>query len=442
MQNRLSQATITTLRHELKVKEDMVKKLQTENSAFCKELNKVRLSTNDLKQFCRKGDLVKDSNALRRNHDHHYKEFLRNKSDINWVHYKQSRNKCNMAVRNAKRNFLIRGLQKPTNTLWKHLKACLGSSTSRRVQLPWPAITGKEAAAAAQIINEFFVISGKISSATNRSADLTLDVSPCNSSLSFVPVTAKDIAVALTSMASTTSSGTDNITLQQLRLSSPEILPVLANIFNLSLRTRKFPLRWKHSLVTSVHRKGDIYDVRNYRPISLLLTCQSCWRNVHDYLSSNQLISANQHGFIKGRSCETALINLSSSLFSSRDEGLYSAVAALDFTKAFDTACHDILLAQLPHFGFNSTVCNFFNSYLSDRVQSVRYAGYTSEPLQVTSGVPESIVIGPLLFVIYITDLLTSLPANTVMAYADDVTLVAYGQSEAKAAGALQVLLN
>ena len=87
-------------------------------------------------------------------------------------------------------------------------------------------------------------------------------------------------------------------------------------------------------------------------------------------------------------------------------------------------------------------MCDFFNLYLSDRVQSVRYAGYTSEPLQVTSGVPEGSVIGPLLFVIFINDLLTSLPANTVMAYADDVTLVAYGQSEAEAAGALQVLLN
>ena len=87
-------------------------------------------------------------------------------------------------------------------------------------------------------------------------------------------------------------------------------------------------------------------------------------------------------------------------------------------------------------------MCDLFNLYLSDRVQSVRYAGYTSEPLQVTPGVPEGSVIGPLLFVIYINDLLTSLPANTVMAYADDVTLVAYGQSEAEAAGALQVLLN
>ena len=99
--------------------------------------------------------ISKDINALRRNRDHHYQKFLRNKSDINWVHYKQSSNKCNMAVRNAKRNFLISGLHKPTNTLWRHLKACVGSSTSRRVQLPWPANTGKEAAAVAQIINEF-----------------------------------------------------------------------------------------------------------------------------------------------------------------------------------------------------------------------------------------------------------------------------------------------
>ena len=128
-------------------------------------------------------------------------------------------------------------------------------------------------------------------------------------------------------------------------------------------------------------------------------------------------------------------------LFSARNSGRYTAVAILDFMKAFDTADHAVLLAKLQLLGFDIAACDWFKSYLSNRTQSVHYAGQTSQPLPVSSGVLEGSVISPVMFLIYINDLLTSLPNNCV-AYADDVTLVAYGDSEAEAVTSLQGLVD
>ena len=97
-----------------------------------------------------------------------------------------------------------------------------------------------------------------------------------------------------------------------------------------------------------------------------------------EFLTSNQLISTNQYGFVKGWSCKTALINLSL-LFLARDKGLNADIAALDFTKAFDIAHHDALLAKLSHLVFDSAACDCLNSYLLDRIQSIRYSGCTSQ---------------------------------------------------------------
>ena len=139
---------------------------------------------------------------------------------------------------------------------------------------------------------------------------------------------------------------------------------------------------------------------------------------------------------------ETALATLTSSLFSSRVSGQYTALAALDLTKAFDTICHKLMINKLQDAGFNNTACSWFQSYLSNHTQSVRYAGSISDPLLMDTGLPQGSNLAPLMFIIYINDLLLSLPSHCTLAYADDITLIAQSSTESDAIATLQMLVD
>ena len=97
--------------------------------------------------------ITKEINHFRRCHNQSYKSYLNNKTEENWIYYKQSCNIYNSAIRQAKRNLLISGLKKLSATLWKHLKTCCGSSKLRSATFPWPVNTKILAKTSANEIN-------------------------------------------------------------------------------------------------------------------------------------------------------------------------------------------------------------------------------------------------------------------------------------------------
>jgi hypothetical protein len=131
----------------------------------------------------------------------------------------------------------------------------------------------------------------------------------------------------------------------------------------------------------------------------------------------------HQHGFLKGKSTCTQLVDFTNALSSVLDKGGQTDVIYTDFSKAFDTVSHNMLLTKLKKFGFCGNLFNWFQSYLSTRLQAVVISGATSTWLPVTSGVPQGSILGPLLFLLYINDLPDVIKNSKIALFADDVKM-------------------
>ena len=128
-----------------------------------------------------------------------------------------------------------------------------------------------------------------------------------------------------------------------------------------------------------------------------------------------------QSGFRKHFSTVTALSISTNDIISAYDKKLESILVLLDFSKAFDTISHEVICSKLKYFGFDEQSCHLINSYLAGRSQKVFCNDTYSPAVDILSGVPQGSILGPLLFIIYTSDILKSIESCTVQAYADDI---------------------
>nr|CAI5820590.1 unnamed protein product [Callosobruchus analis] len=142
-----------------------------------------------------------------------------------------------------------------------------------------------------------------------------------------------------------------------------------------------------------------------------------------EYLDSKHILPDVQSGFRRGHSCSTALLQIVDDVLSAKDIGEYTVIVLLDFTRAFDTLNHKLLLSILKHIGVDKQTENFFVNYLLYRKQRVMLNGNTSPFLNLRSGVPQGSVLGPLLFIIYTSQLEHYLKYSKLHLYADDTQL-------------------
>ena len=254
------------------------------------------------------------------------------------------------------------------------------------------------------------------------------------STISDIEVSKSDIIKALNSLNPNKSPGPDEIHPLLLKnLAVPLAYPLML-IFNKTLSQGKIPSIWKVAEVVPIFKKGSKCDPGNYRPVSLTsIVCkvfEGFIRNaIYNHLISNKLLSDHQFGFCSGRSCVTNLLVTLNNWIHKLDNNIPLDAFYLDFSKAFDTVPHKRLINKLSAYGIQGNLLRWIEDFLSDRSQYVKINNNMSSLLNVSSGVPQGSVLGPVLFIYFINDL-PNLSLCPTKIFADDTKLYNEVQSE------------
>ena len=212
-----------------------------------------------------------------------------------------------------------------------------------------------------------------------------------------------------------------------------DIIDVMTNLINASLRDGVVPPAFKTAAITPLIKKPslDPNNLKNFRPVSNLPFISKILEKVvleqlKNHLGKNNLVEPFQSAYRENHCTETALLRITCDLLNAADEGMVPILSLLDLSAAFDTLDHHIMLQRLSlSFGLSGTVLKWFSSYLTGRHFFVIIDGIKSDLTPLEFGVPQGSVLGPMLYTLY------TLPLGNVIRqhltpfhmYADDTQL-------------------
>ena len=230
------------------------------------------------------------------------------------------------------------------------------------------------------------------------------------------------------SMKMSQSKGHDGISSELIKLINTDISSSITVIINQSLTSGIFPDKLKIAKVTPIFKKGNKKLICNYRPISVLPIISKVFETVlqeqlTEYFTTYNLFAPQQYGFRKNSSTELATLELIDRLLNQMNNHKIPTNFYIDLSKAFDSLQHDILLEKLAHYGLTNKAIALLKSYLSNRKQYVQLSDVRSSVRPISVGVPQGSILGPLLFNIFINDIVKSSTKFNFILYADDTTL-------------------
>ena len=365
-----------------------------------------------------------------------YRKYCNNRTKANKDKYTAYREKLKTLLRIAEKNYYsnkftsISGNIKET---WKLLGKILNKDEGSKI-VDCFTDNGVEITDKNEIVNKFndyFVNIGcRLASAIPNSVNhfsSYLNTPTCNS-FCFFPTDDAEIVRIVTELNNKWSAGYDAIPVNIMKSSIRYIAEPISRLINSSFSNGIFPNCLKVAKVCPIYKSGAKNTFTNYRPISILPSFSKIYEKavslrLMTFLEAKCNIIDNQYGFRSKRSTYMALMQMYDKISSAIDNNEYSVGIFIDLSKAFDTLNHKILLKKLENYGIRGIALKWFHNYLQDRKQYVFLNGISSTLKSIVCGVPQGSILGPLLFIIYINDIVNCSKLLKFILFADDTNL-------------------
>ncbi|MEW8547692.1 MAG: reverse transcriptase family protein, partial [Candidatus Thiodiazotropha sp.] len=376
-----------------------------------------------------------------------WNSYIHTKSRRDFDKYCAARNKCTSVTRAAKRKFektIVNNMNKDSKGFWAYVKQqtksrsgiCDLKNENQEV------LTDSEGKA--NVLNNFFSSVFVVEPPTSIPV---FDIRYAGVPVTNMLIERESVLKQLSSLNVNKSMGPDNCHPKVLKEAADILSYPLQKIMNKTFEEQRIPGIWKKASVTALYKnKGDKSDPSNYRPVSLTcVPCKLCEKSVREVLMNhmtiNNLFSESQFGFRNKRNCVLQLLDVLDDWSAAYDDSIQVDTIYLDIKKAFDTVPHRRLLCKLKAYGIDGEILSWIKDFLSNRMQRVRVNSFYSDWKDVSSGIPQGSVLGPVLFIIYINDL-PECVESVCKIFADDTKIYRLITSRADQDALQQDLLN
>ena len=368
-----------------------------------------------------------------RKRDRLFKRYKRTLSAQDKFNFYLARREANRAIRNAKKRYeskVVESLSDPNlniRNFWKISKRILDGKSERTIP---PLLENdnlvSEDDRKADIFNNYFASIASLdhSEPLPKLPDFQFLT---DARIQNIQTSELEVQRLLSKLNVHKSTGPDAIGNWVLKHCSSSLCKPLTALFNKSLSDGIFPSVWKQANVCPVFKKGSKSDKSNYRPISLLSNMSKIlekivYKRLYEYLTDNDLLTKQNSGFKKNDSTINQLLKIVHQIYQDINDGKDTCKVFLEVSKAFDKVWHEGLTFKIKQMGITGCLFEWLKSYISQRYQNVVLNGMESHLCFLEAGVPQGSILGPLLFLIFINDIVDEMEC-LVNLFADDISV-------------------
>jgi len=410
--------------------ENAIQKATEEKKITSKQRKIKPWMTNGILTSIRKRDKMK----------HH---LLLNNTPQTLLEYKNYRNNLSKLINNVKNSFyrekIIESANNSRNT-WKIINE-MTNNNRKTAETQIKEIVDDngnihtDSTNIANTLNNYFTDIGTYLANQIPTEDMKFEKLNPNS-LFIGPTTTVEISNIINSLKNKSSSGPDSISNTLIKQHIQFFTKPLTHIINLIFKTGVVPEHFRIAQIIPIYKSGSKQCCENYRPISLTNNFskifEKCFKKrLTDFIDKHQLISNRQFGFRNGLSTEDAITFLTDQIINNFNTNRKCLAVFLDLKKAFDTVSHNILLSKIERLGIRGRSFDIIKSFLYNRQQFTTIGTQNSKCREVRLGLPQGTVLAPVLFSLYINDILEmeNIKNCSISSYADDTVVLFEGKN-------------